>query len=215
MNLIIFGDSIVQGCWDEEGGWPVRLRQDINEKQIVDAEPFVDYNLTYLRGVSGDTSEGLNERVVNEIEAMSDTAQDITAVVAIGINDSIVEKNGNRVSRKNFKRNLEDIVEKCRIEVEQVILLGLTPVDESKTDLLPDEPKASYMNTEIEEYEDVIREVSEEKSAKFVPLFDRLNDDLWDEMLWDGVHPNSEGHERIFEIVKSEILEELEFQLSN
>lgn len=215
MNLIIFGDSISQGCWDEEGGWPVRLRQEINRKQIEKAEPFVDYNLTYLRGVSGDTSEGLNERVLSEIRAMSDTARDITAVVAIGINDSIVEKNGNRVSRKDFKQNLKEIVEKCRCEVDQVILLGLTPVDESRANPLPDETEASYINSEIGDYEEIIKEISEEDSTKFIPLFDRLSNESWDENLWDGIHPNSEGHERIYEIVKPEIFEELRFQLSN
>ncbi|MFB6099700.1 MAG: SGNH/GDSL hydrolase family protein [Candidatus Nanohalobium sp.] len=215
MNLIIFGDSIAQGCWDDEGGWPARIRQEINQKQIEKAEPFFDYNLTYLRGVSGDTSEGLKDRILNEIEAMSDTNRDITAVVAIGINDSILEEDGNRVSRGDFRENLEELIEKCREETDQLILVGLTPVDESRADPMPDEPEASFLNSEIEDYEKIIEEVAEEKSTKFIPLFDRLNEESWDEKLWDGVHPNPDGHEKIFEIVKPEIFEKLDFQLSD
>lgn len=214
MKLIIFGDSIAQGCWDDEGGWPVRLLNEVNKKQLDEAEPYKDYNMTYIRGVSGDTSRGLNNRIMREMEPMS-TNSHTTVVIAIGFNDSIAEDGGNRVPKEETRENLEEIIEKCREEADELIFVGMTPVDESRTDPLPNEPGSSYLNSEVKEYEEIVREVAEEHSMKFIPLFDQLKGESWNEKLWDGVHPNSEGHKRIFEIVKPEIFEELEFQLSD
>lgn len=57
MNILVFGDSIALGLWDENGGWVGRLTEFLIKRSIAAdlEENFEVYNL----GISGDTTEGL------------------------------------------------------------------------------------------------------------------------------------------------------------
>ena len=47
MNILVFGDSIAYGKWDEQGGWVQRLRKYIDKKYNLIDEPksWLVYNL--------------------------------------------------------------------------------------------------------------------------------------------------------------------------
>ena len=64
-QILIFGDSIIYGAWDREGGWAARLRKFLDEKTLTE-EDF--YCLVYNLGISGDTTEDLLERFEFETE---------------------------------------------------------------------------------------------------------------------------------------------------
>ncbi len=49
MQILIFGDSIAHGIWDNNGGWVARLRKFINSKLMDDDF----YCLLYNLGVDG------------------------------------------------------------------------------------------------------------------------------------------------------------------
>jgi lysophospholipase L1-like esterase len=213
VKLIIFGDSITSGFWDEEGGWPIRIQREVNRRQLERGKPFKDYNMTYVRGVSGDTSRDLKQRLEDDVQTIN-LDENTTTVINIGFNDSIMEETGNRVPIEETRENLENIINNCQRIFDQTILVGFTPVDESQTDPLPNEPECSYLNSEIKRYEDEVRKIAEERGLKFIPLFDKLDADNWNEKLFDGVHPNTEGHREIFEVVRKPIFDELEFDLS-
>lgn len=88
-----------------------------------------------------------------------------------------------------------------------VAFLGLTPVDESATCPTQWNPSVSYYNNRIEEYDAIIRNLCEETGTPFIPLFDEWMEKDYSKFLEDGLHPNSEGHERIFEKVSSFLAE--------
>ena len=56
-KILIFGDSIIWGAFDTEGGWATRLKKYFDENRKEDFNYQV-YNL----GVSGDTTEDLLDR---------------------------------------------------------------------------------------------------------------------------------------------------------
>lgn len=192
MNILIFGDSITWGAYDpEQGGWANRLRNYF-EKQDNDIDV---YNL----GISGDTTADLLARI--ETEAKSREPNLI--IFAIGINDAqfIHSTNSLRVSLDKFQQNLAKLFAIAKQYTDKVIFVGLTRVDESKTTPIPWNTDKSYTNENVERFDNAIEKFCEENKLKFVPMKSVVgNDDLI-----DGLHPNSGGHAKIFELMKSEI----------
>lgn len=192
MNILIFGDSITWGAYDpEQGGWATRLRNYF-EEQDNDVDV---YNL----GISGDTTADLLERI--EVEAKSREPNLI--IFAIGINDAqfIHSANGLRVSPNGFQQNLAKLLAIGKKFTDKVVFVGLTRVDESKTTPIPWNTDKSYTNENIERLDKVIKKFCEDNKLKFIPMESVVgNDDLI-----DGLHPNTKGHIKIFERMRSEI----------
>ncbi len=214
MNLLFFGDSIVQGLWDEKGGWPDRIKQDIFTEHLEGAAPYVDYNMVYMRGVPGDTSEDLKQRIGTELEDATDhSSSEVNVVFSVGINDCGETNGESEVSVEDYRENLEEIIDRARKRADRIIAVGLTPVDEER--LKSEETADHYTNSQVRKYNEVLREVCEEKDVKFVSVFEELvQDDNWTENLFDGLHPDSEGHRKIYELVRDDIVDSLDLQLS-
>ncbi|OHA14732.1 MAG: hypothetical protein A3G49_03280 [Candidatus Sungbacteria bacterium RIFCSPLOWO2_12_FULL_41_11] len=192
MNILIFGDSITWGAYDpEQGGWATRLRNYFEEK---DNDTDV-YNL----GISGDTTAALLNRI--EIEAKSREPNLI--IFAIVINDAqfIHSTNGLRVSLDEFQQNLAKLLSIAKKFTDKVVFVGLAAVDESKTTPCPWKPDKSYYNENIERLDNAIKKFCEDNKLKFIPMKNVVgNDDLI-----DGLHPNTKGHIKIFNRMKSEV----------
>ncbi len=62
MNVLVFGDSIAYGAWDEEGGWVERLKRYLHHRTT----SYGEYHLVYNLAVSGETSRGILERLEGE-----------------------------------------------------------------------------------------------------------------------------------------------------
>jgi len=77
MNVLVFGDSIGLGLWDENGGWVGRLTEFLVKKSIA-SDLDEDYEI-YNLGVSGDTTEGLVERF--EFETRYRVGESETAII--------------------------------------------------------------------------------------------------------------------------------------
>lgn len=192
MTICVFGDSITWGAYDpEQGGWATRLRNYF-EAQDNDVDV---YNL----GISGDNTADLLERM--EVEAKAREPE--TIVFAIGINDAqfIHSANSSRVSLDEFQQNIAKLFSIAKKFTNKVIFVGLTRVDESKTAPIPWNTDKSYTNENVERLDCAIEKFCEENKLKFIPMKDVVgNDDLI-----DGLHPNTQGHVKMFERMKSEI----------
>lgn len=203
----------MQGLWDDKGGWVSRIKQDIYSSHLKEAEPWKDYNIVYMRANSSETSEGLKNRFLPELEAARDSSDHSwTMVFSIGMNDCAIDQNGNtEVSRADYHENIRQIIDDSKNVVDQVIVVGLNPVDESVVG--PGHREEYYRNGVVEGFDKILREACEEKDVKFIPLFDELKKSNWDVKLFDGLHANTEGHKMIYEIVRDPILEEIELDL--
>jgi len=200
-QILIFGDSITYGAWDKEGGWVQRLRRFLDEKNLTSPDfYFVVYNL----GISGNTSEDLLERFEFETKQRLKEHKETIVAFAIGINDSqfVHSEGDHRVPIEKFKSNLQKLIKLAQKFSLKIIFVGLTPVDEKRTTPIPWDSDKFYKNEYIEKYNQVIKKVCEENKIYFIEIFEKFKATGYQELLEDGLHPNSKGHKRIFEIVK-------------
>lgn len=189
MKICVFGDSIVWGAFDsEQGGWTNRLRNYFEgEDKDVDV-----YNL----GVSGDNTEDLLKRFA--VEAVAREPDVI--VFAIGTNDSqyIGSKDNPRVPIDVFRENLKKLIGQAQKFTPRVLFVGLGIVDEAKTMPIPWDTKKYYDNENMRAYDAVIQSVCAENDIPVLSMHDVLQ--VGD--LHDGLHPNPQGHQKMFDYIK-------------
>lgn len=213
MTIICFGDSITYGNWDPEGGWVGRLREYLDGKSLsaYSGEDLYSkfYTLTYNLGIPGDTSSGLFARFENELAPRFNPDEETVILFAIGINDSryYISTGEHEVDLETFKQNIWDMWEIARQYTVDVAFIGLTPVDESRTNPLFWERDAVYKNEYIEKYNYVIREFCEYRQTPFIDIFSAMKGLDIASLMEDGIHPNSEGYKVIEEIIRRAVFE--------
>lgn len=185
-SICVFGASSTQGFYDtEKGGWVERLKSFLFEKTLKTGDYYEVFNL----GISGDTSRELLARFGNEIKFRRPSI----IIISIGDNDSAL-----KVPLDEFERNIKDIVNKAKKLTDKVLILGCKKVNEKLTNPVAWDKDVAYTNETIKEYDDRLEELSKKIGVSYLKMFELLdyND------LEDGVHPNSAGHEKIFEYAK-------------
>lgn len=212
MNILIFGDSLTFGKWDEEVGWPYRLKKNFNRKHLEKYEDDIAslsdsnlYQYIYPLGVDGDKTRDLLERIETEAEARTKRGSEHRFIFAIGINDSQYnEKSGEfRVPLDQFKKNIRELIGISRKFTDRIIFVGLTPVDEDMVSPLPQNSNKHYKNEYIEKYNETLRDICREEDVDFIDIFGKLVDSDYKKLLEDGGHLNSQGHERIAKTLKN------------
>jgi len=200
-TILIFGDSITWGAIDyEKGGWVERLKVYMGENYDIDV-----YNL----GVSGDKTPDLLERFESETTARIEEDEEVVLIFAVGINDSyfVHSKNDIMTPPEKFKENIQKLTGLAQKFSSKVVFVGLTPVDEPKTTPIPWNTDKSYKNENIKKYNGVIKNICNEQNVPFVDIFDRWIELDYKNLLTDGLHPNSKGHQEIYETVKNFLIQ--------
>lgn len=202
-QIIALGDSLVYGAWDSDGGWLARLRKNCDEKVI--SSGLNDIMVVYCLGIPGETTEGLLERFENEIDQRVSPGEENIILIGIGINDSewILNKSESVVNKQDFRNNILRLSSLGK-QYGRVFFIGLTPVDQSKTDPIPWMPDRAYKNDLIKEYDEIISRVCHQSESAFIDLLGKLSGEYKANLI-DGAHPNSEGHMEIYEIVKQSL----------
>jgi acyl-CoA thioesterase I len=194
-NICIFGDSITWGAVDKaEGGWAQRLKKFIDNN--------TDEYETYSLGVSGDTTINLLKRF--EIESQARNPEII--ILAIGTNDSayINEINNTVIPLDLFEKNIKELINLARKFTQQIVIIGLPKVDESKVQPFRDSSTGKqYANNNLKKYSDKLAEISRENQLIFIDVFNILSV----EDLGDGLHPNENGHKKLYEYIKNKLIE--------
>jgi len=194
MIICIFGASIVWGAVDpEHSGWVGRLRSFLELKRNFEIDV---YNL----GVSGDTTTDLLERFEVECKAREPNI----ILISIGINDAqyINNESNPRTSLKDFRNNIQKVIKIAQRFTPQIIFVGFNPIDESKTMPIPWSPEKYYTNENVKKYNDMVKLVNKENNLLFIEIFEEWMKVDYRNLLEDGLHPNSKGHQKIFETVK-------------
>lgn len=200
-TILVFGDSIVWGAADSEGGgWVNRFSIGLGRDSEIDV-----YNL----GVSGDKTLNILDRFESETKARIEQGEEVALVFAIGINDSyfVHSKNALMTSLDEFKANIQQLTDKAQKLASKVIFIGLTPVDEAKTTPIPWNTDKSYKNENVKKYNEIIKSNCQEKDIHFVEIFNEWINLDYQNLLEDGLHPNSAGHKKIFETVKDYLIQ--------
>lgn len=191
-TILLFGDSIVHGNWDPEGGgWGQRLRRHLQERST-DAREFVICNL----GVCGDTSAQVLARFSSEAQCRLRRADRTIAILGVGVNDAKynTETGTHRVSIEEYRQNLSTLIEWARRIMPMVACVSILPVDEARTRPLPWNSAEELRSADVDAYDAALQDVCTKSEASYLALRDLP----WPpESFDDGLHPNTTGHERI------------------
>lgn len=189
MNICVFGDSITWGAFlPFRVGWANLLRNYLENE-------YDSYSL-YDLGIDANTTNDLIKRFDVEAEARSPNI----IIFAIGVNDSSYAKTEDRalVSLDEFEQNLEELAKKALNITNKVMFVGLAKGSDAKTTPLPRSTTGKcYTKERVKKYNDSIKNMCEKNSLLFVDISTVMSDKDYG----DGLHPNIEGHKKIFEEV--------------
>jgi lysophospholipase L1-like esterase len=204
-NILVFGDSITHGACDIKGGWAQRLKEFLDEK-ILDGNE--DYPSLYNLGVSGDTTELLLERFEPELKGRLDTDENMI-MIAIGANDSSIldETKEFWVPSAKFKENIQKLIEISKKYSKKIIFVGLTLVEEPKVSPFHGGIDIHYRNENLKKYNEILKNLSQENEVFFIEIMEEWKKLDYFKFLYDGIHPNSDGHKMIYEIIRDFLLE--------
>ncbi len=196
-RILVFGDSVSYGRWDIKGGWADYLKSFYMEKNIINPDPYYEvYNLS----IDGDDSKNLLKRLESEIRHRIWGNEKVIIIFAIGINDSQIGNIG--IVPEKFRKNIQKLIKISEKYSSKIIFIGLTPVDESKTCPISCDKNMFYKNERIEKYDGIIKSICEKNDIYFIDMLGEFNKIDYKKLLEDGLHPNAEGHKKMFEIVR-------------
>ena len=205
-NYIIIGDSITYGIGDfESGGWAAMFKNYI--VNLDDSK--VCNNYVHVAGFPGATSTDIVNKIPSILQSFMHEEFVNTVIVSIGINDTQIINGKLKNSIEQYKSNIEKIVKIVTEKGCNLVILGLTRIESDEKFLW--KPDKYYDNGAISEYDrdlklildydSKLKKLCEENKIRYIPMQDILEK----EDFIDGLHPNHNGHRKIFEYVRSEL----------
>lgn len=201
-QIFILGASIVYGVGGESGGWADRVKRCLHERMYGPDGIGEQYEV-YIFAKPGATIEFVEETCQAQIAAFKREAANTVAVVSVGLNDTKAEgEPDNYVSSiVEYRFAMASLLKRLRSNVDSVIAVGYTPVDETKT--TPFSSPISngplyFSNDRISKFNDAFQQVCEAQEVPFIDMVVDLEEWQREHLSRDGLHPNDRGHEAIF-----------------
>jgi lysophospholipase L1-like esterase len=201
MRVLVFGASTTEGFWDTEGGWASRLRRYYSEIKVNDWNSDAPW-ITNL-GVSGDTTKDVLERFEFETKMRLKEEKKCAFIFSVGGNDSNIVSGEAAFSPEQFEKNVELLVGQAEKYSNRILFVGLTNCEEEKT--MPIPWADIYVTNERRLiFERRLMDICEARNIRFVSVFEALQAKTaqGEELFTDGLHPNNQGHQLIFELVR-------------
>lgn len=194
-NIFIVGDSLVYGKWDAEGGWAARLRKHIDERYNIGKRTGF---IVHILGVPSEPVVRLVDRLKNELAARIDPSGKNLLIISSGLNDSCPNNKvtGELTPKEAFKEAYGKLLDAGTELGCTVLVLGLTPVNPARSKGL------LFSNELVAEYDGYITDVCREKGIAKLELFDGLTRENFADHLVDSAHPDTEGHGRLFTVIR-------------
>lgn len=193
-NICIFGDSITWGPrLPFRVAWANLLRNHL-EKSATNL--FRVYDL----GVDMDTTRDVLVRM--DVEAMA--RKPAIIIFNIGANDSLYRhtQENAETSLQEFEKNMEELINKAKKYTQRILVVGLVKgSDKWTTPLIQSTTGKIYTKERTKIYDRKLKEVAVSMDVLFADVNDILSDDDFD----DGLHPNANGHLKMFEVISKEL----------
>lgn len=194
--ITVFGDSITFGAGDSlDRGWCGRLKKYFESKG--------GHHYLYNLGICGNTTEDILKRFDVEAKARVTFKRELDENIILfsaGINDSkiLVKENTYRMEIDTFSKNIKTLIDKAKAYTPKIAFIGLTPVDEEKT---------SRTNERVKKFNDSIKEICQENNIPFFDMFEEFSKLDYKKLLSDGLHPNPEGYQKMYELIKNFLIQ--------
>ena len=174
-TFCVFGDSVTQAAYIPEN-WVNQLRRYLENKYRDD---FIEvFNL----GIGGNTTPDILKRFENEASARNPNF----LIFAVGINDT------KYTQPSNFKTNLLKLIMLAKKDTREIFFVGLV-----LGDWTGDEP---FSQKKTNNFNQILKETADTTGVNFIDLQGVLTPNDFS----DGLHPNVEGHKKMFETIKTE-----------
>ncbi|MFH1601935.1 MAG: GDSL-type esterase/lipase family protein [Candidatus Shapirobacteria bacterium] len=188
-SFCIFGDSVTQAAY-VKAGWTELLKQYLEKKY---QNNFINF---FNLGIGGNTTSDVLKRF--EIEASFRTPTSI--IFNVGINDSgyFKEITKSIIKKTNFKTNLEKIISKAKAHTKDITFIGLCLGDDSILKPPPGNTDGKCFDKKrMEAYDKLLENIARKNSCRFIKIWENLND----QDFLDGLHPNDQGHQKMFQVI--------------
>lgn len=197
-KIVCIGASSCEGKVDVEGqGFVGRLRKWWEAEN--------QHNSVYNLGISGDMTCDVIARLKTEIPPRKPDL----IIVQCGINDFIRDGDRDKPTRftvDQVEANIRTIIQDSK-KTSDVLYVSVYPIDETRTtpcswrDIY-------YLADDARRCADISKKVASELNVPYVDMYDAFIKEGFKKLLHtDGLHANSEGHQRIFEMIKAKLLE--------
>jgi lysophospholipase L1-like esterase len=208
-RITVFGGGTSHGLWDKKGGWVQRLKSTLNQKTL-DSNGSQYYE-TFCLGVRGDNTHSVLDRFENELEAREkhDEGAENTLIFQVGANDAqfVFEEDDVKTSAEDFREQMNTLMDKADQRAENVIFLGLLPVNDEDVDPLPAIEGRSYTSSRMKHYTGIIKELCQIHNHEYIDIYSLFDEAGFEDYTEDGLHPDTEGHKMIFEEVRDRLAE--------
>lgn len=198
IRVLVFGDSIVYGGWDTEGGWVERVKKQAH-KATVETKGETKIQVFNL-GIGGDTSRKILARIQNEIEARLSKTWDTKIILSFGINDERSQDGAVEVPLDEYRDNTQKIIKIAKSYTDKLFIISNSPIGDNLVNFKIFE----YSDERIKQYDRVLQDSAEAANIPFIStreLFKKAgNSNL---STYDKLHVNDEGHELIANAVRS------------
>lgn len=168
--------------------------------------PHLETDEVYNLAIPGATIDDIRGRLEIEISNRQKTNRDMQIILGLGSNDTKGVGSPENVvtSADKYKGKVDDFLRQLLTYSRDISVVGVTPVDESKTTPKqnPFTGQSSYFfNERIEQYERLMQSVCEKHNISFLPTFKAALSEDWIEKYTyvDGLHPNTAGHQWLHE----------------
>lgn len=170
-------------------------------------------NYVHVAGFPGTTSSDILAKINDILSSFMHKELSNTVILSIGVNDTQIFNGEFKNDMKDYISNIKKI---ARIVINNgcnLILLDLTRIESNESFLW--KPNKYYDNTIISEYDnnlklildfDVeLKELCKNHKITYLPMKDILEkiDFI------DGLHPNHNGHKKIFEYLSKSIVDNI------
>ena len=215
-KLILLGDSVTAGAWDEQGGWANRICSKV---MALTAKAYHDkqnsfYCFPYNLGVSGNTVQDLIDRLDDELPRRFDLEnekEEREFLISIGINDVAPDMSLNKskvVEEQELEEKIRTLISKAQKHSTHFAFTGILPVDEDLVAPLPWDETMVFTNERVQTFENIIENVCAQLGVPFLSLYKPwIKRTDYKDLLFDGLHPNTKGHEILAEQIFQFILD--------
>ncbi|NQZ51969.1 MAG: peptidase [Moritella sp.] len=207
-SIICFGDSITRGESDADyGGWADRIKTRCLSRIISTTVSGrgSDRVSVFNMGISGETTDGLIQRFQSEfVTRLADDKQN-TVLFGYGANDLAKQDGNHLVALESYIDNLSRCIEFSLEKGANVVLINVTPIS-AELDGIPNVNNRIRNDETIRCYNHALVALSVKYSVNLIDVYTPFNDNKEAYLTADGLHPNSAGHELLYQVISSSLL---------
>jgi len=205
-QIFIFGASTAYGV-GAESGWGDLLKQSIHDKMYGE-NGIGEKHEVYNFAKPGATVEFVMDTAVEQIGHYK--RNEAIAIVQVGGNNAKATGSpDNFVSTpEEYGQLMSKLIDKLKSSVDTLIVLTITPVDETKTNPKhnPLTGNSSYFkDSRIALFNQELAKICNQHDVNLVDVLMEPKEWVADHLSVDGLHPNQKGYRYISEKVAAEI----------